>query len=346
MNVRQKSEQAELANLAVGASKSANSQGRRQSESPCSIRTAFQVDRDRILHCKAFRRLKYKTQVFLAPEGDHYRTRLTHTLEVSQIARTMARALSLNEDLTEAIALGHDLGHTPFGHAGERVINEMLPGGFHHVDQSLRVVDLLEKGGKGLNLSREVRDGIHRHSKGLGPIQGADLDCLPTTLEGRLVRLADVIAYVNHDLDDAMRAGLVNAQDVPLALRQLLGETHARRINTMVSDLIETSLADPSLGIALSPAVAQGVSDLRGWLFTHVYRADPVEAEFKKASRVLRELFSFFMNEANSLVRCGVDLPDDVPAEVAVADFLAGMTDRYALNLYQQLFLPQRWKSL
>ncbi|PLX72645.1 MAG: deoxyguanosinetriphosphate triphosphohydrolase, partial [Desulfuromonas sp.] len=194
MNVRQRTEQSELVNLAEGASRSASSQGRRQDEFPCAIRTAFQVDRDRILHCKAFRRLKYKTQVFLAPEGDHYRTRLTHTLEVSQIARTMARALRLNEDLTEAIALGHDLGHTPFGHAGERVINEMLPGGFHHVNQSLRVVDLLEKGGKGLNLSWEVRDGIHRHSKGLGPIQGGNQESLPTTLEGRLVRLADVIA--------------------------------------------------------------------------------------------------------------------------------------------------------
>lgn len=346
MDIRQATEESERKNLAGGASRSDSSRGRQVVKDPCPIRTCYQVDRDRILHCKAFRRLKYKTQVFLAPEGDHYRTRLTHTLEVSQIARTMARALRLNEDLTEAIALGHDLGHTPFGHAGERVLCELLPGGFHHVNQSLRVVEQLEKDGRGLNLCWEVRDGIHRHSKGLGALIGVAAERLPATLEGQLVRLADVIAYVNHDLDDAIRAGLIHAQDLPVALRGLLGETHAQRINTMVRDLIETSQTDTPAGIGLSPAVAEGIAELRGWLYQHVYQAGPVNDEFRKASRVLRQLFEYFMANPVALKDAGFRSLPQTPAEVTVADFLAGMTDRYVLNLYEKLFLPQPWKAV
>ncbi|MBW2452780.1 MAG: dNTP triphosphohydrolase, partial [Deltaproteobacteria bacterium] len=227
MTIRRSIEKTENDLLGMTACRSQQSRGRERQEEPCRIRTVFQVDRDRILHSKSFRRLKYKTQVFLAPEGDHYRTRLTHTLEVSQIARTIARALRLNEDLTEAIALGHDLGHTPFGHAGERVLAELLPNGFHHVSQSLRVVDVLEKGGSGLNLSWEVRDGISNHSKGRGPLLNNESAALPTTLEGQLVRLADIIAYVSHDLDDAIRAGLINNSDVPEQLRGQFGEKHS-----------------------------------------------------------------------------------------------------------------------
>lgn len=344
MDIRQATERFEQEYLAPAAGRSSASRGRERQEDPCPIRTSYQVDRDRILHCKTFRRLKYKTQVFLSPEGDHYRTRLTHTLEVSQIARTLARALRLNEDLTEAIAFGHDLGHTPFGHAGERVLNDLLPGGFHHVGQSLRVVEKLEKDGLGLNLTWEVRDGIYRHSKGLGALIEIAEERLPATLEGRLVRLADVIAYVNHDLDDALRAGLVAAEDVPLALRTLLGETHAGRINTMVRDLIENSRADAVPQITLSSEVAEGVSELRAWLFAHVYRAAPVDAEFRKASRILRELFEYFTTTPGALAGFGVMPQTEEETSVLVTDFLAGMTDRYALNLYQRLFLPQRWQ--
>ncbi len=345
MLIRQVIEATEKKLLCAGACRSYESAGRQYDEEPCPIRTIFQVDRDRILHCKAFRRLKYKTQVFLAPEGDHYRTRLTHTLEVSQVARTMARALQLNEDLTEAIALGHDLGHTPFGHAGERVLAELLPEGFHHVNQSLRVVEVLEKDGRGLNLSQEVRDGILHHSKGRGALHGSNL-VLPATLEGQLVRLSDVIAYVNHDLDDAIRGGLIRNEDVPPLLRQALGENHSQRLNTMVKDLIETTLHSGLDSVQLSPVVAENVADLRDWLYQHVYQAEQVEDEFRKASRVLKELFLYFMAKPEEIVAYGGSCYADGVKEVAVADFLAGMTDRYAMNLYQKLFFPQPWKSL
>jgi dGTPase len=310
------------------------------------MRTCFQVDRDRILHSKTFRRLKHKTQVFLSPEGDHYRTRLTHTLEVAQIARTVARALQLNEDLTEAIALGHDLGHTPFGHAGERVLDELLDGGFHHVRQSLRVVDLLENDGAGLNLTWEVRDGILHHSKGRGALLGRGPDDLPATLEGQVVRLADVVAYVSHDLDDAIRAGLVAADDVPRVLRRQLGSRHGERINTMVADMIDASLVSSTRKVCLSPAAAQAVTDLRDWLFRNVYQAEPVVDDFHKASHVLRELYGYFAAHPGELVTCGGRRVQGDPQEIAIADFLAGMTDRYAMNLYQRLFLPQSWKVL
>lgn len=346
MNFRLSIEKNEKLILGPGACLSSASRGRERSEEACPVRTVFQVDRDRILHCKAFRRLKHKTQVFLAPEGDHYRTRLTHTLEVSQIARTIARALCLNEDLTEAIALGHDLGHTPFGHAGERVLDELLPGGFHHVQQSLRVVDKLERGGAGLNLTWEVRDGILGHSKGRGSLAGKGRNDLPATQEGKLVRLADVIAYVNHDLDDAVRSGLISREDVPQHLRVLLGESHSQRIDTMVNDILNASRDNVLVDVRLSDRIGDGVTELRDWLFRNVYQADPVEADFLKASRVLSELFRHFMSHPSDLSSCVEDGVSDDPPEILVADFLAGMTDRYAMNLYQRLFLPQPWKTL
>lgn len=346
MNFRQTSEDNEALILGPGACLCRASRGRERFEEPCPVRTAFQVDRDRILHSKAFRRLKHKTQVFLAPEGDHYRTRLTHTLEVSQIARTLARALRLNEDLTEAIALGHDLGHTPFGHAGERVLDDLLPNGFHHVRQSLRVVDQLERSGQGLNLTWEVRDGILGHSKGQGSLAGSVGNDLPATQEGRLVRLADVVAYVNHDLDDAVRSGLVALEEVPKSLREQLGESHSQRIDAMVSDILTRSLSGQTIDVRFSPPIMEGVAALRDWLYRNVYRAASVEADFVKASRVLRELYLYFMAHPSELVSCGGDLHAGVAPDVAVADFLAGMTDRYAMNLYQRLFLPQPWKTL
>lgn len=346
MNIRQMIESAEDKLLCAQAARSGTSKGRCRDEESCPIRTIYQVDRDRILHCKAFRRLKYKTQVFLAPEGDHYRTRLTHTLEVSQVARTMARALRLNEDLTEAVALGHDLGHTPFGHAGERALSEMLPGGFQHVNQSLRVVDLLEKDGAGLNLSWEVRDGIRHHSKGRGALLGCSHADLPLTLEGQLVRLADVIAYVNHDLDDAIRGGLVKDADLPAELRRVLGQSHSQRLNTLVSDLIETTLAAELESVRLSVKVTEHLTALRDWLNDNVYRAPSMEDEFRKAGRVLRELFAYFVANPRVIHDCGGRCEEGETVEIMVADFLAGMTDRYALNLYQKLFFPQPWRTL
>jgi dGTPase len=346
MKIRQAIESAETSILCKHACHSLSSRGRQVAEEACPVRTVFQVDRDRILHSKAFRRLKYKTQVFLSPEGDHYRTRLTHTLEVSQVARTMARALRLNEDLTEAIALGHDLGHTPFGHAGERVLAELLPDGFHHVNQSLRVVEQLEKNGVGLNLSWEVRDGILLHSKGRGALLGRQREELPGTLEGQLVRLSDVIAYVNHDLDDAIRGGLLNQDEVPVSLQSVLGATNSQRLNTMITDLIETTQSGNYSVVQLSEPIAEAVSDLRDWLYANVYRAEAVEDEFRKASRVLRELFAYFVAKPQEIIAHGGRCGSDDKAEVVAADFLAGMTDRYAMNLYQKLFFPQPWKSL
>lgn len=346
MNVRALLEEREKVTLSPYACLSSQSAGRLIKSSPCSIRTAFQHDRDRILHCKAFRRLKQKTQVFLAPEGDHYRTRLTHTLEVSQIARTAARALALNEDLTEAIALGHDLGHTPFGHAGERVLNELVPGGFRHVRQSLRVVEVLEKDGAGLNLTAEVRDGILKHSKGTGPLLSDDPAVLAITLEGRVVRLADIIAYVNHDLDDALRAGLVEVGQIPRSITAVLGDSQSSRMDTMVHDLIEVSLATGGSDVRLSSQVSGAVCELRDWLSEHVYRVSTVHDDFIKASRILRELYLYFIEDEQRLIaQGGRRYPGDSLA-VSVADFIAGMTDRFAINLYHRLFLPQPWKLL
>ena len=344
MEIREIIEQREAETLSSRACLSMNSRGRRQPCQSCTIRTVFQHDRDRILHSKSFRRLKYKTQVFLSPEGDHYRTRLTHTLEVSQVARTVARALGLNEDLTEAVALGHDLGHTPFGHAGERILNELVSGGFHHVKQSLRVVDILEKDGRGLNLTYEVRDGIRKHSKGRGGLLTPGPDSSASTLEGQVVRLADIIAYVSHDLDDAIRGGVIAADDVPQEISRVVGLKHSRRIDRMVRDLIGESLKQDVLRIRLSVEMDEAIRALRSWLFEHVYRIDCVQDDFAKASHLLRELFLYFMdNEDRFLLYGGRRLEDDSP-EVSVADFVAGMTDRFALSLYSQVFLPQPWK--
>jgi dGTPase len=345
MMIRETQEKNEIDHLAPGACCSVSSKGRLRPGKVCSIRTVFQHDRDRILHSKAFRRLKYKTQVFLSPEGDHYRTRMTHTLEVSQVARTVARALRLNEDLTEAIALAHDLGHTPFGHAGERVLNELVPGGFHHVRQSLRVVDVLENDGVGLNLTFEVRDGIINHSKGQGGALSAPAVTHAQTLEGQIVRLADIIAYVSHDLDDAIRGGIINNEDVPAAIVAVVGGRHSVRINRMVTDLIQHSLPAGRL-IQLSAEMDQAVCALRSWLFEYVYHAPCVQAEFDKAAALLRQLFRHFTDNRDVFIACGGhQYPGDSLA-VSVADFLAGMTDRFALSLYRQLFLPQPWRVM
>jgi len=344
MEIRELLHQREEQTLSQFAMLSSRTSGRSIYEDPCSVRTAFQHDRDKILHSKSFRRLKHKTQVFLSPEGDHYRTRLTHTLEVAQIARTVARALSLNEDLAEAIALGHDLGHTPFGHAGERVLNELVSTGFHHVKQSLRVVDILEKDGDGLNLTNEVRDGILKHSKGRGALEGANDAEMPSTLEGQIVRLADVMAYVNHDLDDAFRAGLICVDDVPQSCLNVLGITHSQRINTMVCDLIQRSLDSGGGKILFSSEVLLQTTALRDWLFESVYRAASVNEDFEKASHILRELFVFFMEHEDRFVDYGGRRYVGDSLEVSVSDFIAGMTDRYVLNLYHKIFLPQSWK--
>jgi len=346
MEIRNSIEKQEVETLSPFACRSINSRGRKISAQSCSIRTVFQHDRDRILHSKSFRRLKYKTQVFLSPEGDHYRTRLTHTLEVSQVARTIARALRLNEDLTEAIALGHDLGHTPFGHAGERVLNELVTGGFHHVKQSLRVVDILEKDGCGLNLTYEVRDGILKHSKGQGGLLTPGPDSSATTLEGQVVRLADIIAYVSHDLDDAIRGGVIIEADVPAEISQVVGLKHSRRIDRMVRDLIEQSIKEGASVVRISDEMDEAIRALRSWLFEHVYQIDRVHEDFNKASHLLRELFLYFMdNEEVFLLHGGRRLVGD-NLEVSVADFIAGMTDRFALALYERLFLPQPWRAI
>lgn len=346
MDIRKHIEDREITFLSEYACRSSQSSGREVAEDPCSVRTVFQHDRDRILHSKSFRRLKHKTQVFLSPEGDHYRTRLTHTLEVSQVARTVSRALALNEDLTEAIALGHDLGHTPFGHAGERVLAELVPGGFRHVEQSLRVVERLEKDGRGLNLTDEVRDGILKHSKGRGPLLAPDEESRARTLEGQVVRLADIIAYVSHDLDDAMRGGLIAADELPASIVRVVGGTHSQRIGRMVGDLIEQSLALGGAEVMLSGEMDDAIRALRSWLFERVYQVDAVHDDFIKASRMLRELFNYFVeNEAVFITFGGRRLPGD-SLVTAVADFIAGMTDRFALSLYSRIFLPQPWRAL
>jgi len=345
LSIRQQMEEQEAANLSSHACLTRNSRGRQRPEEECPIRLAFQRDRDRIIHCKAFRRLTHKTQVFLAPAGDHYRTRLTHVLEVSQIARTISVALRLNGHLTEAIALAHDLGHTPFGHAGESVLNDLCPGGFNHYEQSLRVVDLLEDKGLGLNLTYEVRDGILKHSKGRREILPDDLTELPVTMEGRVVRMADIIAYVNHDLDDAIRAGVISRDQVPTALRNLFGTTYSERIGTMVCDLVHTSMANGGVRLAMSPAAMTGIADLRAFLYKNVYETYQVHNDFIKAMKVLRELYGYFM-EHDDHWEPVIEYPADTSRERRVTDFVAGMTDRYALGLYPTIFLPQPWRVL
>ena len=333
MTLRQQLEAREQEVLAPEAAKSAGSRGRLRAEPEDDVRPAFQRDRDRIIHCKAFRRLKHKTQVFFAPAGDHYRTRLTHTLEVSQIARTIAKVLRLHEELTEAIALGHDLGHTPFGHAGERVIDALMPGGFNHYEQSLRIVDLLEHDGRGLNLTWEVRDGIAKHSKGKS---GAPVGMPPalraSTIEGQIMRVADLIAYVNHDIDDAIRADLLKAEDLPRDLVSVLGSSSSSRIGTLVKDVVTETIAGGLTEIRMSDAILQAVLALRSFLFDAVYENAIATAEFKKASGILSGLWEKVRERPDEFLdRRTIDTEG---LDAATRDFIAGMTDRYAVRLF------------
>src|SRR3954452_9986608 len=331
--LRQQLEQREREILAPQAAKSADSRGRLRAEAEDDVRPAFQRDRDRIIHCKAFRRLKHKTQVFFAPDGDHYRTRLTHTLEVSQIARTIAKVLRLHEELTEAIALGHDLGHTPFGHAGERVIDTLMPGGFNHYEQSLRIVDVLENDGNGLNLTWEVRDGIAKHSKGKS---GAPVGMSPalraSTIEGQIMRVADLIAYVNHDIDDAVRPGLLNPDDLPKEPVRVLGGSSSARIGTLVKDVVTETLAGGLSEIRMSEAVLQAVLGLRSFLFDAVYENSLATVEFKKAAGILSGLWEKVHERPGEFL--DTRTLESEGLDVAARDFIAGMTDRYAVGLF------------
>jgi dGTPase len=342
MNLRQQLEAREREVLAPQAAKSADSRGRLRAEAEDDVRPAFQRDRDRIIHCKAFRRLKHKTQVFFAPAGDHYRTRLTHTLEVSQIARTIAKVLRLHEELTEAIALGHDLGHTPFGHAGERVIDTLMPGGFNHYEQSLRIVDLLEHDGQGLNLTWEVRDGIAKHSKGKsGAPVGMPAALRASTIEGQIMRVADLIAYVNHDIDDAIRADLLKAEQLPGDLVRVLGSSSSSRIGTLVKDVVTETIDGGLTEIRMSDAVLQAVLALRSFLFDAVYENAIATAEFKKASGILSGLWEKVRERPlEFLDRRTIDTEG---LDAATRDFIAGMTDRYAVRLFEQLYIPKPW---
>ena len=342
-SLRQRAEEHEAQTLAPQAALSVQTRGRQKEESACAIRTTFQRDRDRILHSKAFRRLKHKTQVFLSPEGDHYRTRLTHTLEVAQIARTISRALQLNEDLTEGIALGHDLGHTPFGHAGEAILDELAPGGFRHYRQSLRVVDTLEQDGRGLNLCWEVRDGILKHSKGSGAVFTSQDKGRPATLEGQVVRVSDVIAYVNHDLDDALRSGLIRESDIPQELTTILGESHSLRIDTLVGDVIRSSLETNLQIISMNPPTLQAMMEMRHFLYRTVYSRSIPKEELMKAKKLLSDIYHHLLTHPDCIPK-NFRRPE-VGSELAAVDFVAGMTDRFALNLYDRLFLLRGWST-
>jgi dGTPase len=344
-NIREQLEKREIGTLAPQAAKSAASRGRLRPEMEDPIRPAFQRDRDRIIHCKAFRRLKHKTQVFFAPTGDHYRTRLTHTLEVSQIARSISKVLQLNEELTEAIALGHDLGHTPFGHAGERVLSDLVPGGFNHYEQSLRIVDVLENERQGLNLTWEVRDGIARHSKGKsGMPVGADPEHRASTIEGQVARVADIIAYVNHDIDDAVRAGILREADLPKERVTVLGTSSSERIGRMVTDVVVQTLDGGMTEIRMSDQILDATVGLRSFLFESVYENDMATSEFKKARGILGGLWEKIREEP-----AGYLDPRTMESEgldAALSDFIAGMTDRYAVNLYEQLYIPKPWVAI
>jgi len=339
LGIRQRLE-AKEAELSPHAARSAQSRGRMRPETPSPVRTDFQRDRDRIIHCKAFRRLKHKTQVFIAPAGDHYVTRLTHVLEVAQIARTISRALNLNEDLTEAIALGHDLGHTPFGHIGEEVLDRLYPGGFKHYEQSLRVVDVLENEGRGLNLTWEVRDGIVNHSKGQTSILGEGWGEVGT-IEGEVCKLADTVAYVNHDTADAIRAGMITEADLPAAVVEVLGKNNSARINTMVSDIVVSSWEVTAPGPIGSPAIKMSArvlevtNILRDFLFERVYRAATRNREVRQARRVVRLLYDYFCGHENELPTELVRSGDSV--ERKVVDYVAGMTDQYALSMARRV---------
>lgn len=326
MDIRIRTEEREMKLLSPYAAKSSHSKGRMTPEEPCDLRTCYQRDRDRIIHSKAFRRLMHKTQAFISPEGDHYRTRLTHTLEVSQIARTIAMALDLNEDLTEAIALGHDLGHTPFGHLGEDDLNDVVPGGFHHNEQSIRVVQKLEKNGKGLNLSFEVLDGILNH-RGSGS---------PETLEGKVVQLSDKIAYINHDIDDAVRAGILSTEDLPKDCVAVLGDTFKKRINCLIRDIIENSAGKND--IIMTPEIKENMYKLRGFMFKNVYNSSKLGEERKMYRVFLSKIYTYYMEHFEEMPGEFIhmyNMGDE--KERVVADYIAGMTDRFAQRLYKDL---------
>src|SRR5215212_7478670 len=339
MNIREMLEKVESETLVPRAAKSAETRGRDRAEEEDDIRPSYQRDRDRIIHCKAFRRLKHKTQVFLAPEGDHYRTRLTHVLEVTQIARTIAKSLRLNEVLTEAIALGHDLGHSAFGHAGEAALNKLVKGGFDHYRQSVRVVETLENEGRGLNLTIEVRDGILKHSKGeKGELLRRRPKARALTLEGDIVRISDIIAYVNHDIDDGIRAGIIAEDDIPKAIRDTLGRTGGMRIDRMVRDVIASTLACQYEQISMSPEVLEALEELRTHMFQNMYLVPAVRGEFEKAQKMLIALFQYVTEHPDKLL--SIDGSGE-PVERLGIDVIAGMTDRYAINLYTKLFMPK-----
>ncbi len=333
-NVREQIEDREAEYFSPYATLSRDSRGRDREEPQCDLRPVFQRDRDRILHCKAFRRLKQKTQVFLLPSGDHYRTRMTHTLEVSQIARTIARALCLNEDLTEAIALGHDLGHTPYGHAGERVLNEVNPAGFRHNEQSVRVVEYLENDGQGLNLTWEVRDGILNHRT----------SGTPHTLEGQVVRLSDKIAYCHHDMDDAVRGGIVQEEDVPLSVREVLGYSSKERLDFLIHDVVENSMGKPE--VSMTPETEKAAAALREFLFASVYSSPVAKGEEGKAITMIAQLYEYYIDHIEALPEEYLNrITEQGESEiVTVCDYIAGMTDSYALTMYQKYFIPESWK--
>ncbi len=338
MNIREQLERIEYDTLVPQAAKSAETRGRDREEPEDDIRPSYQRDRDRIIHCKAFRRLKHKTQVFLAPEGDHYRTRLTHVLEVTQIARTIAKSLRLNEVLTEAIGLGHDLGHSAFGHAGEAALNKLVRGGFDHYRQSVRVVEKLEN----LNLTVEVRDGILKHSKGeKGELLRKRPKARALTLEGDIVRISDIIAYVNHDIDDGIRAGIIREDDIPRDIRKTLGNTKSNRIDRMVRDVIDATLACDYEAILMTPEALDALEALRKYMFENMYLIHEVRGEFEKAQKILTALFEYVVAHPQEFFETATD----EPVERLAIDFIAGMTDRYALNLYSKLFLPKPWVS-
>ena len=331
MNVRQRLEHNEELLLSPRACLSENSRGRERAEPPDDVRTCFMRDRDRIIHSKSFRRLKHKTQCFLAPEGDHYRTRLTHTLEVSQISRTIARALALNEDLAEAIAMGHDLGHTPFVHAGESALNDVHPGGFRHNEHSLRIVERLEKDGRGLNLTYEVRQGILRHT-------GA---ALPETLEGQIIRFADRIAYINHDIDDAIRGDILSERDIPDDISDVLGNRHSMRINTLVVNMID--YGEQTRRIGLADEYQKAMDDLREFLFEKVYRNPRAKSEESKGIDILKRLYDYFCKNPDKLPQDMRPSLEKYGVNDTVRDYIAGMTDRFAIVRYEDIFVPKGW---
>lgn len=342
--IRELFQEKEKSLLSPHAALSAESKGRTAPEDECGIRTPFQRDRDRIIHSKSFRRMKHKTQVFFSPTNDHYRTRLTHVIEVSQIARTIARALFLNEDLTEAIALGHDLGHTPFGHAGERVLNEVFPGGFSHVKHSVRVAECLENDGRGLNLTYEVLDGIAKHSKGRGPIDGGKN--APETLEGQAVRISDLIAYANHDIEDAIRSGIIEEKNLPREHIRILGKNCSERLDTTVRDIVARTTSKNYEKISISPEIEQAIAGIREYLFDHVYLVDSINRESERAGNMLKTLYGYFRENKSEAEKRGVHphSPED-SHERAVCDFVAGMTDSYAVQTFREIFVPSKWRD-